>query len=442
MIKSPALFTTSGGMKPITDALEDSTYEASEGLVLSFLYLLDTPMRRRYLRPGNSLDALFTAFTDIEYVREKVLRQKLHAITTALRTWPGLMSLSMYDFRAIRSLLDTLLLSNSASREVVVDALFTLLRIKPPSWSASFLAGRRLTTYGRVMNLKTTTPLKSTVTVSDEESGEDSLVEQFTALTLAVLLNCGMMAALLHVTRDTDNSLIKRKTTLLIGEVLKLSNRLLPSSWSTNLQLLPDLFIAASDFKSFARHNATATVYQIDSVSRTLYRSSSSATSPATTGAVVSSSASVRYDATPSTISPVCDEATCREKMVNSGVLSERNYLKWNWDIILEIIEGPLLNGKRLDEAIKASKFIRRFTKFYRPFRHKFADIRNTKPNQKYVKVGCALIKTLLSTPEGVKYLEDDKLLRQVAECLAQCDHVRQYPVVYSSRRGQTLTSS
>jgi hypothetical protein len=118
------------------------------------------------------------------------------------------------------------------------------------------------------------------------------------------------------------------------------------------------------------------------------------------------------------------DEATFRQMVLDTQVLSSTNYIKWNWDIILKIIEGPLLNGKRLDEAIKASKFIKRIISFFRPFKYKFAEVRSTRPNQKYVKVGCALVHTLLQTPEGVRYLADNKLLRQIAECLAQCDPV------------------
>jgi rapamycin-insensitive companion of mTOR len=90
----------------------------------------------------------------------------------------------------------------------------------------------------------------------------------------------------------------------------------------------------------------------------------------------------------------------------------------------LKIIEGPLLNGKRLDEAIKASKFIKRLMSFYRPFKYKFAEIRNTRLTQKYIRVGCALVNTLLQTTVGVTYLADNKLLREIAECLAQCDPV------------------
>lgn len=245
-----------------------------------------------------------------------------------------------------------------------------------------------------------------------------------------------MLPGLLQVTRDADNSTLKRKTTLLIGEVLKLADNLLPSTWSADLQLLPELFSAASHFGDIERFDATGTVYQISSVSRTLYR-----TAPAT-GNILASSINnsqdnlVSLDDQPkSNPNVTLDETTFRQLQVETQVLSSTNPAKWKWDIILKIIEGPLLNGKRLDEAIKASKFIKRIMSFYRPFKYKFAEVRNTRINQKYVKVGCALVHTLLQTAEGVRYLADNKLLRQIAECLAQCD-----PVSYTTR--DTFTST
>lgn len=428
MLRDPQILAQSGGMKVMTDALEDSTYEASEGLTRVFLYLLDTPSNRRYVRPGYGLDILFTAFTDLEYSRERTLKLKLKAILTALKSWSGLLSLSMYNFRALKSLVDSLYISQSTTHEVVIDGLFTMLRIKPPSWSSAFLAGRRLTTYGRVVNLKGPVGIKGTAGASqDDETGEESLVDQFTALLLAVFIKAGMMSALIHVVKATADPMIKRKTTLLVGEILKLANRLLPSSWSTELQFLPELFLAAADFKDESRNEAARLVYQIDSVSRTLYRSAPSTTPSSLIRLTPSNSTDnlAHYGEAPKgATSLALDEATFRQMMLDTNVIGSTNYLKWDWNTILKIIEGPLLNGKRLDEAIKASKFIKRITSFYRPFKFKFAEVRNTKPNQKYVRVGCALLRTLLQTNEGVRYLADNKLLRQVAECLAQSDPV------------------
>lgn len=426
MIRDQPLLVAAGGLRPLTDALGEGAYEACEGLISAFLYLLDAPQRRRYLRSGFELEILFTAFTDSLFSREKILKQNARAISSAMRSWSGLLTLSMYDFRAIKSLISSLMLPYAAIRETVVDLLFSLLRIKPPSWSASFLAGRRLTTYGRVANLKAH-PIKlaSSLAVEDE-SAEKNLIDHYTALLLAVLISSDMLPGLLQVTKDTENQMLKRKTTLLIGEVLKLANKLLPSSWSSDLQLLPALFAAASHFGTEDRYIATGTVYQIDSVNRTLYRSTPSTTSTITNVAANASTDSLARFEEPQKggASLAFDEATFRQMLLDTQVLSSTNFMKWNWDIILKIIEGPLLSGKRLDEAIKASKFIKRIVSFYRPFKYKFAEARNSRPNQKYVKVGCALMQTLLQTSEGVKYLAENKLLRQIAECLAQCDPV------------------
>ncbi|KAH6684264.1 Rapamycin-insensitive companion of mTOR, N-term-domain-containing protein [Halenospora varia] len=440
MVRDPALLTLSGGLRPLSDALGEGTYEASESLTAAFLFLLDAPQRRKYLRSGYELEVLFTPFTDSLFAQEKILKQNSRSIAYALKSWPGLMSLSMYNFRAVRSLISSLMLPNPTIRETVIDLLYSLLRIKSPFWATSFLAGRRLTTYGRVATLKATAPKA----LQEDDSAEKSFVDHYTALLLAVLISSDMLPGLLQITRDTDNPMLKRKTTLLIGEVLKLASRLLPSTWSSDLQLLPELFAAASRFGDDERFDATGTVYQISSVSRTLYRST-----PTGNGALVNTNNHSNDNLTglegQSKINPnvTLDETTFRQLLVESGVLSSTNSIKWKWDIILKIIEGPLLNGKRLDEAIKASKFIKRIMSFYRPFKYKFAEVRNTRINQKYIKVGCALMHTLLQTNEGVKYLADNKLLRQIAECLAQCDPTSgltaQSPMFSKERLTETL---
>lgn len=72
---------------------------------------------------------------------------------------------------------------------------------------------------------------------------------------------------------DTSDPAIVRKTTLLLGEVLKLASRLLPSTYSSHQQLLPGLFQSAAKFGFGGRFAASSAVYQIDSLNRTLHRS-------------------------------------------------------------------------------------------------------------------------------------------------------------------------
>lgn len=451
LVRDPCLLISSGGLASLSDALAEGAYKAPESLTSAILFLLDAPQRRKYLRAGYELEVLFTTFTDQILSSEAILKQNAKAIASALKTWSGLMNLSMYDFRAVRSLVASLSLPSGAIRETILELLYSLLRIKSPAWATSFLAGRRLTTYGRVATLRTAPPKSSAVSVyAEEEGGEQDFVEHYTALLLAVFIKSGLLPRLLRLTQDTDSSLLRRKSTLLIGEILRLSSRLLPPSWSDELQLLPELFAAATRFHDESRSIATGTVYQMSSVSKTLYRSSPSYWA---SGGSLSSihghshSSSLDFalldDQPKSGASMVFDEATFRQLLLESGVLSSSNFLKWNWDVVLRVIEGPLTNGKRLEEAIRASKFVKRIMSFYRPFKFKFSDMKSTKGTQKYVRVGCALLHTFLQTPEGFRYLGDSKLLRQIAECLAQCDPTSgitaQYPMFAKDRLTDTL---
>lgn len=57
---------------------------------------------------------------------------------------------------------------------------------------------------------------------------------------------------------------------------------------------------------------------------------------------------------------------------------------KWNFDTLQELIEGPLLNPKRMEEAIKVSRFMRRLMSFFHPFSHlthRFCDMARVKVN-------------------------------------------------------------
>lgn len=439
IVQDPALLVASGGLGPLTEALSEGVYKSPESLTSAFLYLLDSPRKRRYIQPGYGLEVLFTVFTDHLLTNESIMKQNSKAIATALKSWPGLMTLCMYDLRTIRSLITSMLLPSDVVRETILDLIFSLLRIKPPAWATSFLAGRRLTTYGRVANLKSNQKDKSHLQFTEEDSGEQNFVEHYTALLLAVLIRAGLLPVLLKIAQGDENPTLQRKTTLLISEVLKLASRLLPPSWSAELHLLPELFSSAANIGNNDHWVASGIVYQISSVSRTLYRSApTGALSGALSSGHNSNDISAIDEAPKSHQSLVFDDATFRQLLIDSNVLNSSNYAKWNWETILKIIDGPLQSGKRLEEAIKASKFMKRIISFYRPFKYRFANVKNTRATQKYVRAGCALMHSLLQSPEGIKFLADSKLLRQIAECLAQCDPVRLDAITVSSTRSLT----
>ena len=222
-----------------------------------------------------------------------------------------------------------------------------------------------------------------------------------------------------------EDPMLRRKGTLLLGEVLKLADHCLPATVSATLQVLPNLLAESSGLTVGDGSMASAVIYQVDSVNRTLQRSGLASKAQPTLTAIARQPnlANSGSNEPPKTkLSVDMDELQFRTLMLETQVLTTANYLKWKWDLINDLIEGPLRNPKRVEEAIKGGKFLKRLIGFYRPFKFKFSEIRNTKPNQRYVRSGCALMKTLLQSSEGIAYLTDSKLVRQLAECLAQLD--------------------
>lgn len=120
------------------------------------------------------------------------------------------------------------------------------------------------------------------------------------------------------------------------------------------------------------------------------------------------------------------DDRGFQALLLETQVLTAREHTKWNYDALMELIEGPMLNPKRLEEAIKVSKFGRRLMQFFHPqMRRGFADVKKTKSNQKWVKLGCTLITTLLSNADGVRFLQsEDPFMKQLADCFADIDPV------------------
>lgn len=195
LIRRPSMVIASGGMASLTEALLEGTYQGSESLACAILYLFDKPSDRLHLKSCHELDAAFTIFTDpiVVHTSEEKLKSSARLITASLNSWSGLFSVANDGFAAIRGLLQSLSYPSLLARDLVLDIVFAVLQIKAPSWSSSFLAGRRLTTYGRVANLTTDVPAAAiAISSEDEEASRVCLTEHYTAILLAILLQSGL----------------------------------------------------------------------------------------------------------------------------------------------------------------------------------------------------------------------------------------------------------
>ncbi|KAG5651655.1 hypothetical protein H0H81_007935 [Sphagnurus paluster] len=139
------------------------------------------------------------------------------------------------------------------------------------------------------------------------------------------------------------------------------------------------------------------------------------------------------------------DDKTFQSSLLESQVILTKDFTKWHFDTLQELIEGPLLNPKRMEEAVKGSRFVRRVMTFFHPFSHRFSDLARTKANTKWVRLGCSLLSTLMASPDGIRFLgTEDQLLLQIVKSFAQLDPFNGVPdsdPVFSKKRvADTLT--
>ncbi|KAJ0409015.1 hypothetical protein ATCC90586_005199 [Pythium insidiosum] len=118
------------------------------------------------------------------------------------------------------------------------------------------------------------------------------------------------------------------------------------------------------------------------------------------------------------------DDATFKDMLHNrSRVLTDKNWTKWNWDMISELLEGPLTNPQRLSEAMK-TKFFKRLSGFFRcdpgnkGYFSQLAWIPDFVP---FLRPACQMYTLLLNHPEGLLFLKTDRrgqLLTEISAAL------------------------
>jgi rapamycin-insensitive companion of mTOR len=112
------------------------------------------------------------------------------------------------------------------------------------------------------------------------------------------------------------------------------------------------------------------------------------------------------------------DEGTLKTKLVETNVLATKDHTRWNWELISDLVEGPLTNPQLLTLTLKSTKFLKRILSFLRPSRKEFSAMSRDKRNMKYVRIGCQALETLTQTELGTSFLRDNELVAQIGDYL------------------------
>ncbi|WVO18166.1 hypothetical protein L204_105869 [Cryptococcus depauperatus] len=444
----------SNAFRTVLLTFKDGPSELGPAITGLLLYLINIPSTRELLSPGSDLEIIFAGLTEaygkiptrLQAKHLENMQMCVNNISMIFASWPGLLYMCMDDARAIKSLISSLHVPNAEMRDALLNLFFQVFRIRLPTYMDAFLDGKRLTVYQRTQEATTQTLREN---IDDTEDIQTlTLVDHYVALLLTICIESGLLEALIAVIEE-DNTSLNRKATLLLGEVLQMANRMLPLQFAAQLQSLPRLFAEATDFTNPGdRIAALSALSSIDSLNRNQTKAFKRAATDRANASAAQQDSLFRgqrqVQQVKLRLGLQIEDKQFQQMIVDSGLLLHRDHTKWNYEVIMDLVEGPLLNPKRLDEAIRATKFVRRLFSFFHPYNSRFSVVKRTRPNHKWVKLGCSLLSTMLSTSEGIRFLTDDKLLKQLLECFNELDqYVRQptaQPLLAQDRIEGTLT--
>ncbi|TFK61396.1 hypothetical protein BDN72DRAFT_805030 [Pluteus cervinus] len=446
------LVARTGALRFLLHVLGEGPIELGSLAASAFLHIADSPRTRAYLCVGVDLELALSAVTDAygkgpEHANR--MRSSIRIIQQMLRTWSGLLYFCMDDMRAIRALVDTLRIPSLETREVIVDMFFSLLNIKSTSWYQTFIDGRRLTMYHKNRD-------KAEGQAPDgPDRGHSSLklTDQYFGLLILIFNHSGIFDALTALVEESAvGTNLTRKATLLAAEILQLANRVLPMSIAANIQAVPRVFEMAADYKD-GQHRiiGTTTMAAMDSLNRNRARLepiplSNKQNRPRANSIEDAVRRGQRQvEQVKLKMNMQMDDKAYQTLVTETQIMSTKDHAKWSFEHLHELVEGPLLNAKRLDDAIRVSRSIRRLMSFFYPFNHRFSDLPRTKANARWVKLGCSILTTLMANSDGVRYLStDDLLVPQIVKSFAQLDPFNGTPdsdPIFSKRRvADTLT--
>ncbi|EGG07719.1 uncharacterized protein MELLADRAFT_48033 [Melampsora larici-populina 98AG31] len=427
MVRDFGLLAESDGIKVLMSSLTDGGIGSSDlapYLAATIMAMVDRPMFRQYLRPGVDFEIALAGITEAgaasSQAHDERVRASARLIVFLMKSWTGLSSYY---------------LPHLFTKLILLSALFEIFQIKTSTWYSTFMAGKRLTCH-------TQQPAKE---APEKVSERATLVEHFLAVILLVFFDVNLLETLIEITeakppaenilpstlRSAQSSLekaseVRKKASLLIAEILDLSNRVLPLHYGTRIQSLPRLFELAASFQLREdRSTGTAALREVDSLHRTKQRLAS----PFLSGRHRSASNSAHR------INLInIDDFTFRALVIETQVLVTKDHTRWNIEKLLELMEGTLyMNPKRLEELTRSTKIMKRVLGFLHPFEGRYPYIKRTKHTSKYTKLACSTLQTLLSDSVGVRFLTEDKLVDQIGLGLRQLDPVCGFIIITDS---------
>eukprot|EP01114_Cavostelium_apophysatum_P016624 TRINITY_DN4775_c0_g1_i1.p1 TRINITY_DN4775_c0_g1~~TRINITY_DN4775_c0_g1_i1.p1 ORF type:complete len:1113 (-),score=304.93 TRINITY_DN4775_c0_g1_i1:63-3401(-) len=443
-IRTPHLSAHCSGLKFLLNAMLDPNCAGiQESLMLAFVFLLNQEETRKYVRPALDIGLILAPLSDnfsLSALTKEQLTEKekkwgasIKAIVIMLKNWTGLIALSSHPL-GLKSLVNSLKLPCSELHDRIIDALFDIFRLSVAKNSNPF------------------NKFSAQTQISDESGGGDltggldlpsrtrgdrhNLLNNYLSALLISFIDANLIEALVELgsrrrseqQEDKEQNSISIKATLLLGELLYLTNTLLPPAQCARVQTLPILMEYAASFTldPRLRSRASSMVTNLHQYHHMKHNSSFYDFHLAliVTGANKwkrlkgRDKSKDKLDQVKMKMDFAMDVDQLKNKIQESQVLATKDFLRWKWEIIYDLLEGPLNNPALITFAHTKTVFIKRIMSFLRPTNKGFSRMPWSSQHLKYVRMACQLLEVLVSTDAGRGCLQDHQLIPEITELL------------------------
>lgn len=395
------LVIRSGAMRILLNVAGDVSMDIQPEVLAIMLQLADMPGTRKFFRPRYDLVTCISGFTE---ARESIeyLRNTSSAVSMLIRSWSGLMFICLDNQSAIKSIISALRVNPPTIQEEIINMLTSFFQIRPKLFhKCSRGQGRE---------------------ERREESAEEqqtrmqarlNLLDSFILLFVTVLLDNDIVGAIIHVVQERPQ--LSEKALNFMEMLDNISSARLPSEYNYEMHSLTKLFARRLQGEVQQDHHEERE--RASKVLSILDRfSANQARKQTILGQRPRASSVLKAPKAPMQV----DDNAFRSLCLEANVLNSKDQSKWNLEALQMLFETVLVHPKRLEEAMRASKLVKRVLVFFHPFTMRYSALPKAfaSLNQRYTKLGCTILQTLLSNQDGVRFLIEDRLIREIADSL------------------------
>lgn len=453
-----------------------------ESVLGSYIYLINNPELRIYTEDAADLQKFIGIFTDLPYVSWTnagdpaksgmsnsqicAIDERKNILVSIFRSWPGLIHMckttkndillrrnpatlqlhavqeqyhqfqikNVQNLNGIQTLIEMMYLPFEETRKHLMEVIFELFYLSVPDWVDDFETALLST---NLLNMQDNWQLYNGFVAAEAKSllphiskHRLNFTDNYISLLLYSFISNGLLESLISIVISPDNLFNSVRATILLGELLHLTNRYLPPEMSQVCHSLPQLMNACiSDRLTIKQKTIANTAVSCLNKMHSLKKKPVTPASLFLDMLLQFSNPSYRpslYDLQLNKwkardLYYKMNEETAIFRAIKASQVLLKEFASWDWSLIGFLLKMPCDYVKRIDENTQQKLFIRRLISFFKPTSKQFSSIEHNHSNAKEISlVGLYLVDFLMECEESKAAEFIDDLMTDLNLCLSQ----------------------